>query len=150
MASRLLLLLMALTALNCAPDGATAVIIQSRTEGGLLKVPHESAAARVALLQGKGSSAYFTSGILPASATTAHTKGRLQVARGAVRLTFLDRDGHTQTILATPGAPGEWTADIRTLRPRDHRNGFLLYLSPLDGPSPAAEGIELTVTYGPG
>lgn len=150
MASRLLLPLIALTALGCAPDSATAVVIQSRTEWGLLKIPQERATARVGLLQGKGSSAYFTSGILPASAITAHTKGRLQVARGVVRLSFLDRDGHTQTVLATPGTPGEWTADIRTLRPRDNRNGFLLNLSPLEGESSTAEGIELSVTYGPG
>lgn len=147
---RALLPFLALALGGCAPNQPTAVLIQSRTEQGLLQLPREIATARVGTLNGKGTSAYFTSSIIPATASTVHTQGRLQIARGTALLTFLDRDGQTRTVRATPAAPGEWTADIRTLRPRDNRNGFLLNLSPLEGQPPTAEGIELSVTYGPG
>ena len=146
---RALLPFLVLALCGCAPNQATTVLIPSRTEQGLLQVSREIATAQVGTLNGEGTSAFFTSRILPATSLTVHTRGRLQVSRGTIQLTFVDREGHTQCVSAAPGAPGEWTADIRTLRPRSGPNGFLLHLKPMGGAPAQSEGVKLEVTYWP-
>jgi hypothetical protein len=137
--------LLALLSLSCAPDSSTAVIIQSRTEG--LNLGGKAIAeARVGIVRGEGVSAFFTSGVLPASTHTVHTSGRLWVARGDVQVTFTNRDGSTQTVRATPGTPGEWKADVRTMQTRDG-TGFSLLLEPLGGKPSQADGVLLEVSY---
>jgi len=140
-----ILLLLTLLSLSCAPDSSTAVIIQSRTEG--LDLGGKAIAeARVGIVKGEGTSAFFTSGVLAASTNTVHTSGRLWVARGAVQVTFTNRDGTIQTVRATPGTPGEWKADLRTSKSRDS-TGFFLRFEPLGGTPPQADGVLLEVSY---
>jgi hypothetical protein len=138
--------------LACAPDSPSALIIESRTEQGLLSLTRVTATARVALLQAMGNSATFTHEVLAASSYSVPTTGRVRVLRGAVQVTFVDRDGRTRTVHATPEAPGEWTADIRTrrLQGKEQRTGFSLQLQPLEGQPPRAEGVVVEVVYGPG
>lgn len=140
--------------LACAPNAPTAMVIETRTEQGLLQLTKVRAKARVALLQATGNSATFTHEVIPASAYSISTTGRIWVARGAVQVSFVDREGRTQTVRATPGAPGEWKADIRTrrLQDKERRTGFSLMLLPLsmEGQPPQAEGVLVEVVYGPG
>ncbi|WP_224244376.1 hypothetical protein [Hyalangium gracile] len=137
--------LLALLSLSCAPDASTAVIIQSRTEG--LNLGGKAIAeARVGIVRAEGVSAFFTSGVLSSSTITVHTSGRLWVARGEVQVTFTNRDGIIQTVRATPGTPGEWKADIRTMKTRDG-TGFSLLFQPLGGTPPQADGVLLEVSY---
>lgn len=150
MAQRCLLAPLALLSLACAPSDPTTLVIQNRTEQGLFQLARVVAVARVQVLKEGGTSAYFTSDILPATMVTVHTEGKLRVARGAVLLTFVDREGRTQLVRATPEQPGTWTADIRANRPQDRRNGFFLILKPTAGEPPEASGVEVEVTYRPG
>lgn len=138
--------------LACAPDSPTTLIIESRTEQGLLSLTRVTAKARVAHLNAIGNSATFTHELLSTSVISIPTTGRVSVAQGAVAVTFVDRDGHTRTVRATPGAPGAWTAEIRTrrLQDREKRVGFSLHLQPLEGQPPQAEGVVVEVVYGPG
>ena len=141
-----------LALLACAPDSPTTLIIESRTEQGLLSLTKVTATARVGLLKATGNSATFTHEALSSSGFSVPTVGRLRVARGAVQVTFVDRDGRVQTIRAAPDAPGEWAADIRTrrLQGKEQRVGFSLLLQPLEGQPPLVEGVVLEVVYGPG
>lgn len=150
MALRCLLVPLALLTLACAPTDPTTLVIQSRTEQGLFQLARVVAVARVQALKEGGTSAYFTSDILPATMVTVHTEGKLRVARGMVLLTFVDREGRTQLVRATPEQPGTWTAAIRANRPQNQRNGFFLILKPLSGEPPEAVGVEVEVTYRPG
>lgn len=93
MALRCLLVPLALLTLACAPTDPTTLVIQSRTEQGLFQLARVVAVARVQVLKEGGTSANFTSDILPASMVTVHTEGRIRVARGTVLLTFVDREG---------------------------------------------------------
>jgi hypothetical protein len=137
--------LLLLLSLSCAPDASTAVIIQSRTEG--LNLGGKAIAeARVGIVKGEGVSAFFTSGVLPASTYSVHTSGRLWVARGDVQVTFTNRDGIIQTVRATPGTPGEWKADVRTSKTKDG-TGFFMLFKPLGGTPPQADGVLLEVSY---
>lgn len=144
--------LLLLFLLACAPDSPSTLIIESRTEQGLLSLTKVTATARVALLNAPGNSATFTHEVISASANSVPTTGRIWVARGAVQVTFVDRDGRTQTVRAAPHAPGEWVADIHTRRLQDseHRTGFSLLFQPLQGQPPLAEGVVVEVVYGPG
>jgi len=141
-----------LALLACVPDSPSTLIIESRTEQGLLSLTKVTATARVGLLKATGNSATFTHEALPTSGYSVPTKGRIRVTRGAVQVTFVDRDGRTQTVRATPDAPGEWVADIRTRRlpGKEQRIGFSLLLQPLDGQPAQAEGVVVEVVYGPG
>lgn len=150
MPQRCLPLALALLSLACAPNDPTALVIQSQTEQGLFQVPRVVAMARVQTLKEGGTSAYLSSDILPASMVTVHTEGRLQVDRGSVLLSFVDREGRTQLVRASPGQPGTWTADLRAVRPQSRPNGFFLILKPLGGEPPEAEGVAVTVNYRPG
>ena len=142
--------LLLLAQLACAPDSPSTLIIESRTEQGLLSLTKVTAKARVALLNATGNSATFTHEVLSSSSFSVPTTGRVWVARGVVQVAFVDRDGLTQTVRAAAGAPGEWTADIRTRRLQDKRIGFSLQLQPLEGQPPQAEGVMVEVVYGPG
>lgn len=141
-----------LTLFACAPDSPTTLIIESRTEQGLLSLTKVTAKARMALLKASGNSATFTHEVLSTSGYSVPTMGRISVARGAVQVCFVDREGRTQTVRAAPGAPAEWTADIRTRRLQDQgtRIGFSLLFQPLEGQPPRAEGVVAEVVYGPG
>ncbi|HEY3399668.1 MAG TPA: hypothetical protein VGK03_03470 [Geothrix sp.] len=138
--------------LACAPSSPSTLIIESRTEQGLLTLTKVTAKARVALLNAAGNSATFTHEVLSPSTVSVATTGRVWVARGAIQVTFVDRDGRTQTVRAAPGSPGEWTADIRTrrLQDKEKRIAFSLNLLPLEGQPPKAEGVVVEVVYGPG
>lgn len=141
-----------LSLLACAPDSPTTLIIESRTEQGLSQLTKVIAKARVALLKAPGNSATFTHEVISASTYSLSTTGRVWVARGAVQITFVDRDGITQTVRATPGNPGAWTADIRTrrLNDKEKRTGFTLQFHPMEGQPAQAEGLIVEVIYGPG
>lgn len=138
--------------LACAPDSPTTLIIETRTEQGLLKLTKVTATARMSVLNASGNAATFTHEVLPASTFSVPTTGRIWVARGAVQITFVDREGITQTVRATPGNPGAWTAEIRTrrLQDRENRVGFSLRFQPLEGQPPQAEGVIVEVDFGPG
>lgn len=138
--------------LACAPNSPTTLIIENHTEQGLLTLTKVTAKARVALLNSSGNSATFTHEVLSSSTVSVPTTGRIWVANGGVQVTFVDRDGHTQTVRAVPGTPGEWAADIRTRRlpDKEKRIGFSLMLQPLEGQPPKAEGVIVEVVYGPG
>lgn len=138
--------------LACAPDSPSALIIESHTEQGLLSLTRVTATARVAVLKAAGNSATFTHEALATSGYSVPTNGWVCVLRGRVQVTFVDRDGRTQTVRAAPNAPGEWVADIRTrrLQGKDQRVGFSLQFQPLEGQPPQAEGVVVEVTYGPG
>ena len=145
-------ILLLLVLLACAPDSPSTLIIESRTEQALFTLTKVTAKARVAFLKSEGNSATFTHEVLSTSTVSVPTTGRIWVARGAVAVTFVDRDGITQSVRAAPGAPGEWTADIRTRRLQDQekRIGFSLLFQPLEGQPPQAEGVVVEVVYGPG
>ncbi len=138
--------------LACAPDSPGTLIIESRTEQGLLQLTKVTAKARVGVLNASGNSATFTHEVISASAYSVPTTGRIWVARGAVAVTFVDREGRTQSVRAVPGGPGEWTAEIRTrqLQDKEKRVGFSLQLTPTEGQPPQAEGVVVEVVYGPG
>ena len=138
--------------LACAPNSPTTLTIENHTEQGLLTLTKVTAKARVDLLQASGNSATFTHEVLSASTVSVPTRGRIWVANGGVQITFVDRDGHTQTVRAAPGTPGEWSAEIRTrqLPDKEKRIGFTLMLQPLEGQPPKAEGVIIEVIYGPG
>ena len=140
----LLLLLSGLV--GCASDSPSTVRVQSAVDHFQAR---ETAQAWIGTLQGQGISYFFTSSILPASASIVHSSGRLWVARGAVQVTFVDREGRTQKVRATPGAPGEWMLDIRT-RKNDKENGFSLMFEPLEGQPLRADGVVLELIWSPG
>lgn len=132
---------------GCPPDPASTVFVESRTEQGLLSLSREIAVARVERLAAENS-VYFNSAIVPASATRVRTTGKLTVSQGAVELEFTDNEGKQVRVSATPGQSGSWEADLRTLRPREGRNGFLVKLRPTQG-GPAQQ-VRVEVTYRPG
>jgi len=149
---RFFLSLFILALISCVPDSPSTLIIETRTEQGLFTLTKVTAKARVALLSASGNSATFTHEVLSTSTISVPTTGRVWVARGAVAVTFVDLGGRTQTVHATPNAPGEWTAVIRTqrLRDKEQRVCFSLLLQPLEGRPPQAEGVVVEVVYGPG
>lgn len=131
---------------GCRPDPASALFLESRTEQGLLRRPRELAMARAEHLEAE-TPVFFGSAIVPASASRLHATGRLTVAQGKVELDFTDAQGQVQRVAASPGAPGNWDADLRALRPREGRNGFLVKLRPQGAP---ARQVRLEIAYRPG
>lgn len=140
---------LALLLAGCSPDPTTTFFIQSRTEQTLLRRPSESAVARLDRLDEGGTSAYFSSAILPLTASTIHAEGRMSVASGTVELSFTDRDGRVCIFLARPDSPVSWNLDVRALRPREGPNGFLVKLRPLEGPPAEARHIRVEIVYRP-
>ncbi|MDP2369521.1 hypothetical protein [Rhodoferax sp.] len=142
------LALAALTlALGCAPDSQTTLVMRSSVDH---LQSRETVTATLGTLHDDGRSAFLTSSILPQSVYTVHTSGRLHVARGSVQVSFVDREGKTQTVRATPAEPGQWKADVRARKNSDKQVGFFLKLEALEGQPPRADGIVMEVTFSPG
>lgn len=133
--------------LGCAPDSQTTLVMSSSVDH---LQSRETVTATLGTLHAQGQSAFLTSSILPQSTHTVHTSGRLHVARGSVQLSFVDREGKTQTVRATPAEPAQWKADVRASKSRDKQAGFFLKLEALEGQPPRADGIVMEVTYSPG
>ena len=131
----------------CAPDSPSTLIMRGSTDH---LNSRETVKVTLGVLKGPRQSAFFSSNVLPQTTITVHTSGRIWVARGTVQLSFIDRDGQTQILKASPGEPGQWKADIRTRPNQDKKNGFTLWLQALDGQPPEAEGIVMEVIYKPG
>jgi len=106
----------------------------------------------VQLLTAKGNSAVFRNAIIPSSAVSVPTRGRVTVTKGTVELQWSDVNGRPRAVRATPEKPGEWDEYIRTLsfRKSGEENGFLMKLVPLDGTPAQAEGVVIDVVYGQG
>lgn len=72
------------------------------------------------------------------------------MARGSVQVSFVDREGKTQTVRATPAEPGAWKGDVRARQNNDKQTGFFLHLQALEGQPPRADGIVMEVSYSSG
>ena len=143
-----LLLSCSFLAVGCAGPDSSTVVINGSTETGLLSIAKAKDTARVGVVRGQGTSAFFSNEFIPRSGYSVPMSGQVWVARGSLQITFVDRDGKQHAITATPEAPGQWSATpVRLSRPNQGNNGFRLEIVPLEGVPPQADGVVVEVVY---
>ncbi|HYP76934.1 MAG TPA: hypothetical protein VER12_13295 [Polyangiaceae bacterium] len=97
-------------------------------------------------LEGTGHSQFFTSGVLPSSVVTIHVSGQAWVARGALALSFTDREGKTQTMQVKPGEPTSFEGNLRAGKSEEEA-GFFLSYSPAFAQAKRADGLVVELTF---
>jgi len=132
---------------SCSAPDASAVVVEGKTEHGLLAISKATDTARVGVVRGAGTSVFFSNDFIPRSSSSIPMSCRVWVARNAIKLAFTDRDGKEQSVLAAPGAPGQWSGTVRLLRPKEGNNGFHVQLVPTEGSPAQADGVVLEVVY---
>ncbi|HYQ42529.1 MAG TPA: hypothetical protein VER11_11175 [Polyangiaceae bacterium] len=116
------------------------------TQQGLQLGGTELCTSWVNTLEGTGHSQFFTSSVLPSSAVTIHVSGKAWVARGALGVSFIDRDGKTQTVSVKPGEPASFEANVRAAK-RKEEAGFFLSYAPSLAQAQRADGLVLELTF---
>ena len=93
-------------------------------------------------LEGAGHFQFFASSVLPSSVVTIHVSGKARLARGALAVSFTDRDGKAHRVPLELGEPGSLEANVRAARIKGNP-GFFLSYSPANAQSRSADGLVL-------
>lgn len=139
------LLLSLLLLLGCKGGDDTEMILRCKQQG-LQLGGSESCTSWVNTLEGAGHSQFFTSSVLPSSVVTIHVSGKAWVARGALGVSFTDREGKRQTFLVRPGEPASFEANVRAEKRKDEA-GFFLNYSPSGAQTTRADGVVLELSF---
>ncbi len=132
---------------SCGAPDASAVAVEGKTETGLLRIAKATDTARVGVVRAEGTSVFFSNDFIPRSSSSTSMSGQVWVARSSVEISFSDREGNVQTVVANPGAPGRWSGTVRLARPAQGNNGFYLRIVPLSGTPAQADGVVVEVVY---
>lgn len=137
--------LLLLLALGCKDGDYTEMVMRCKQQG-LQLGGSELCTSWVNTLEGAGHSQFFTSSVLPSSTVTIHVSGKAWVARGALGVSFTDREGKRQTVSVKPGEPSTFEANVRAEKRKDEA-GFFLSYSPENAREKRADGLVLELTF---
>jgi len=138
-------LLLLFLAFGCKSGGDTEMRMRCQQQG-LQLGGSEHCTSWINTLEGTGLGQFFTSGVLPTSVVTIHVTGQAWVARGAVGLSFIDREGKTQVLQVKPGEPATFEANLRAAK-SEEQAGFFLSYSPALGEAKRADGLVVELTF---
>jgi hypothetical protein len=132
-------------ALGCKGGDDTEMRMRCKQQGMQLG-GSELCTSWINTIEGTAHSQFFTSSVLPSSVVTIHVSGQAWVARGALGVSFTDRDGKTQVIQVKPGEPTNFEANLRATKSKDEA-GFFLSYSPALAQAKNADGLVLELTF---